>query len=400
MIPTWIVAIVIVVVLQTVSAGLGRLVPVAGPAFTAEFGWDRAWVGYLSATGIVGALFVLTAGIGTLRRLGGVRTLQLSLLLGSSSLLLYLIPSIALALLASVCIGLASGTTNPAGSEVLQRFTPRAHRNLVFSIKQAGVPLGGMIGGLAIPPLIEAMGWRHAAVVVSGVCVAIVLATWPLQRGVDPPAEQRLHHRFVSFRLPDILVPLRSLSRGDRLWRASFVGALLSFAQSSWITFLVTYLVVALGHSLSTAGQVFAAMQASSIFGRVSLGWLADRMSGSATLAIAALGSASATILLGLSTPAWPLWTLYLLAACAGIAVAGWNGVQIAEVARRSPPELIGETAAGAVFLIFTVNMVTPAVFAAFVAATGRFDLAFLVCGTFSLGCLPLLWGIDRKPPA
>ena len=164
--PTWIVAIVVVVVLQTVSARLGRLVPVAAPAFTAEFGWDKAWVGYLSAASIVGALFVLTAGIGFMHRLGGVRALQLSLLFGALSLLLYLVPSIPLALFASACVGLGSGTSNPAGSEVLQRFTPRAHRNLVFSIKQAGVPLGGVLGGLLIPPLIEAMGWRLAAVVV------------------------------------------------------------------------------------------------------------------------------------------------------------------------------------------------------------------------------------------
>ena len=54
-----------------------------------------------------------------------------------------------MALLASVLIGLSNGTANPAGSEVLQRFTPPAHRNFVFSIKQAGVPLGGVIAASA-----------------------------------------------------------------------------------------------------------------------------------------------------------------------------------------------------------------------------------------------------------
>ena len=72
--------------------------------------------------------------------------------------------------------------------------------------------------------------------------------------------------------------------------------------------------------------------------------------------------------------------------------------MQIAEVARRSPPELIGETAAGSVILIFMANMLTPVAFAAFVAFTGRYDLAFLASGIFSLACLPLLWGIDREP--
>src|SRR5882724_4914327 len=230
--PAWIVVIAVILVLQTVSATLGRLVPVAGPAFTKEFGWDQSWIGYLTAASIVGALFVLTSGIGLLHRFGGVRALQLTLLVGSSSLLLYLVPSIALALIASVCVGLSSGTANPAGSEVLTRFTPREHRNLVFSVKQAGVPLGGIIGGVAIPPLIDALGWRYASVVIAAACVTVILLTWRLQSGIDPPPEQRVQHRLVSFRLTDFLVPMRSLSRGDRLWRASWVGCLLAIPQA------------------------------------------------------------------------------------------------------------------------------------------------------------------------
>jgi MFS family permease len=396
--PAWITVIAVVLTLQTVSATLGRLVPVAGPAFTAEFGWNESWVGYLSAANIVGALFALTAGIGVMRRIGGVRALQWSLIVGAATLLLYLVPSIGLALFASACVGLSNGTANPAGSEVLTRTTPLAHRNLVFSIKQAGVPLGGIIGGVAIPPLIEAMGWRYAAVVVAAFCIALTLLTWPFRASIDLPVDQRKQQRVGNFRLTDILVPLQSLSRGHRLWRASWVGALLAIAQAAWVTFLVTYLVVALGQSLSTAGLVFAVMQTTSMLGRVCMGWSADHvLSSTATLSIASAGSGITTILLGLSTPEWPVWAFIVLAAFAGIAVSGWNGVQIAEVARRSPPELIGETAAGSVILIFTANMLTPIVFAAFVATTGHYDIAFLVCGACSFICLPLLYGLREK---
>src|SRR5690606_1609254 len=136
-----------------------------------------------------------------------------------------------------------------------------------------------------LPPLIETMGWRLAAVVVALACIAAILLTWPFQRRIDLPPEQRAQRRLISFRLTDILVPLRSLSHGERLWRASWVGALLAIAQAGWVTFMVTYLVVVVGQSLSTAGLIFAVMQTSSMFGRVCLGWIADRMaSGSATL--------------------------------------------------------------------------------------------------------------------
>lgn len=395
-IPTWVVAIVVVLVLQTVTATMGRLVPVAAPAFTVEFGWDQSWVGYLSAATIVGALFTLTAGIGIMHRLGGVRALQLSLLFGAASLMLYLVPSIGLALTASICVGLGSGTANPAGSEVLQRFTPPQHRNLMFSVKQAGVPVGGMFGGLVIPPLIEAMGWRLAAVVIAAGCIAVIMLTWPFQKMIDPPPEERVQRRLVSLRLTDILVPIRSLTTGHHLLRASFCGAMLAVPQSGWITFSVTYLVVALGQSLSAAGLFFAVMQASSMFGRLFLGWFADRTSGKTTLMIASLGSTVATVALGLSSSTWPAWAFMLLAAFSGFVVSGWNGVQIAEIARRSPPELIGETAAGGVLFIFVTNLITPVVFAAFVHSTSRYDIAFLATAGSSLACMPLLLSLDR----
>ena len=81
------------------------------------------------------------------------------------------------------------------------------------------------------------------------------MLTWPFRARIDPPLEQRVQHRLVSFRLTDILVPLRSLAHGDasgglpgsaRCWRSP---------QACWVTFAVTYLVVALGLSLSAAGS-------------------------------------------------------------------------------------------------------------------------------------------------
>ena len=223
--PTWIIAITVIVVLQTTSAYLGRLVPIAAPEFMREFGWDGSWVGYLSAANVIGALFILTAGIGTIKRMGGVLALQAGLVIGAASLLLYLVPSLAVALIASIIIGLNNGAANPAGSEVLQRFTPPAHRNFVFSIKQAGVPLGGVVAGLTIPPLVNSLGWRLALVVAAIGSIVAVALTLPFRSRIDPPPDQRVGARLVSFRLSDIVLPLRSLSRAPTLV-ADFLGRL------------------------------------------------------------------------------------------------------------------------------------------------------------------------------
>jgi MFS family permease len=397
MAPTWIVAIGVILVLQTTSAYLSRLVPIAAPAFMTEFGWDGSVVGYLAAANIVGALFILTVGIGAIRQLGGVLALLVMLLIGAASLPLLLVPSVALALLASFLMGFSNGTANPSGSEVLQRYTPQAHRNFVFSIKQAGVPLGGVVAGLTIPPLVAAFGWRTALVVAAAGAAAATLLMWPFQPRIDPPRRPMMPATLFSFRLSSLTVPLRSLRRAPGLVRIAWVGAILAIAQSCWFTFTAIYLVVGLGLSLGAAGLVFAVMQASGAIGRIMMGFVADRLASSTTtLAIAATGSAIFTILFGMTSAAWPLWALVLLAAAAGLVVAGWNGVQIAEVARRAPPELVAETAAGSVIMVFLSNMLGPVAFAAIVAWTGRYDIALWSAGACSLLCLPLLWGIDR----
>jgi MFS family permease len=138
--------------------------------------------------------------------------------------------------------------------------------------------------------------------------------------------------------------------------------------------------------------MVFAVMQAGGVIGRIVLGWLSDYLrSATATLSIAAVLSAVTTALLGLTSPQWPLWTIILLAFVAGSSAASWNGVQMAEVARRSPSRLVTETAAGSSILVSLTNILSPTVFAAFIAIGGRYDHAFFCLGACTLLVLVVL---------
>src|SRR5690606_10494961 len=186
--------------------------------------------------------------------------------------------------------------------------------------------------------------------------------------------------------------PLQSLTLNRGLLNISIVGSLFAVAQSCWFTFTVVFLIDKLAFSLAQAGMVFAVMQVAGVLGRIALGWLSDRLhSATTTLTMAAVVSAITTVLLGLSSTAWPLWSIVVLAFVAGCSAASWNGVQIAEVARRSPLDLISETAAGASILVNVVNMLVPTAFAAFVAISGRYDYAFGTAGVCTLLVLVFL---------
>jgi len=186
---------------------------------------------------------------------------------------------------------------------------------------------------------------------------------------------------------------LTALTHNRGLLKMSVVGSLFAVSQSCWFTFTVIYLIDDLGYSLGLAGVVSAVMQAGGIVGRIGLGWLSDHLrSATTTLSITAILAGLTTIALGLTRPNWPLWAVVALAFVAGGSAASWNGVQIAEVARRSPPQLISETATGSSILINLTNILAPSAFAAFVALSGRYDIAFIcagLCTTLVLFCLP-----------
>lgn len=392
-VPAWIVPVAAILVLQTATSFLSRIIPIISPTLTQEFGWNGGWVGYLAAINTAGSLFILVMGTTLIRRLGGIRSVQLGVLVGAASMVLFFFPAVALAAAASFIIGLGYGVSSPAGSEILQRFSPPSSRNLVFSIKQAGVPLGGVIAGLAIPPLAEWAGWRAALLAAALFVSCIAALTWRLSRQVDPPAPAGHADTWKSMLSPgNVLIPIRALRRGRGAGRLAMAGGLLAATQSCWFTFTVAYLMERLGMSLSEAGLIFAVMQATGVAGRIVLGWVADR-NGSAilTLSLAALGSAITTALLAWSTPAWPLWAVIVVAGAAGATAAGWNGVQVAEVARRSLEGEVGETTAGSTLFVYLANTVAPIVFAAYVASTGQYGPAFMGAAACSVGALAVL---------
>jgi len=387
--------VVAIFTLQTLAAFLSRLIPIIAPAMANEFGWNGSSIGYLSAANALGGAAILVAGSSLFRRIGGTRMLQITLLMGAGFLALFLHPGLGVVMVACFVMGTSNGAANPAGSEVLQRFSPPGMRNLLFSIKQAGVPLGGMAAGLLVPLLIALSSWRIALAVCAVLVLLPTAMTWRLSSHLDVKKTSRTDSTPSTSPWQSLRrfgLPLVSLGHNRNLLRTAIVGSLFAIPQSCWFTFTAIYLVDRLNYSLSLAGLVFAAMQVGGVLGRVALGWLADHLrSATATLSVAALFSALTTALLGMTSAQWPLWSVIVLAFVAGCTAASWNGVQIAEVARRSPSHLITETAAGASILVSGVNVLAPTAFATAVAASGRYDLAFMFAGLCALLVLVVL---------
>lgn len=393
--PAWVAPLVAMLAVQTTVSLLSRIAPTLAPALAPRVGWPAESVGYLSSLITGGSMLVLLSTGPLQRRVGSMRMLQIGLGLGIAGTLLSALPSAAALLLGSLLIGVSIGPPSSAGTDVLQRWSPRRRRNLLFSVKQAGVPLGGALAGFLMPWAAQALGIGAAFGLAAALGVATLLATQPLRAQVDADRDRSLGLRwshFASFRT--LRRPLASLSAMPAMRRMGLAGACLAVGQSAWFAFLVTYLASELGWSLTAAGALFALMQVLSVVGRPLAGYLSDRLGdGVRVLRWLAASSAATTLAFAFCTPQWPAALVVALAAVAGLTVASWNGIQFAEVARLAPPGSLNEAMAGATLLLLGAYVLWPAVFALVLSSGGGFRLGFVLT---AIGSVAALWPLVR----
>jgi MFS family permease len=282
-------------------------------------------------------------------------------------------------ILGSILIGLGYAPSTPAGSDVLQRFAPKKHRALIFSIKQAGVPLGGMLAGIILPPLVL-IDWRLAILASAVLALVVAIAIQPLHRRVDRERDRSQDLSLGTFLAPEnLLMPINALRMSPRIPPIVIASFCMAAAQGATFAFLVTFLVTKIGLDLTRAGAIFSIVQVTGIFGRILLGGLADRLgSASSTLRATAAASSVTTVLFAFVAPDWSFWSLAALAAVTGVTISSWNGLVLAEIAAIVPLARVAEATAGTTLLIFLGYIVGPMMFSLILDASESYPLAFL----------------------
>ncbi|MDW8399069.1 MAG: MFS transporter [Acetobacteraceae bacterium] len=388
--PLWQVALATTILVQTANSFLARMPAILAPDLTRALSVPPEAIGVLSAATMAGSILFLVAGMPLILRTGPIRALQVGLALGAAGCLMLMLPLWGTALLGAFLMGLGYGPSAPAASNVLQRHAPAAHRNLVFSVKQAGVPLGGVIAGLLLPPLASA----DLGLAIAAAALAVAAAAFAAQGGrarIDTErhaGESLSLAAFLSRR--NLLGPFRAVAASPGLLRIALSGCGFAIGQGAWFAFLVTYLVLEKGYDLALAGLVFALTQVAGVFGRIGLGWLSDRLgSGLRTLRLLAVLSGATLAATGLAGP-WPFWAVGLFALLGGVTVSSWNGLVLAEIARFAAPGRIAEATSGGVLVTFLGYIVGPAGFAALLAAGLPWGAAFAAAGAL-VGAAALL---------
>ena len=353
-----------VLAVTTVTQVLGTTAALAlaavAPRAAMDLGVSPALVGYQLATVFSGNMLSALLGGGLVRRLGAARTVQLALWMvaaGSGISALATLPALALG---ALVMGLGYGVVNPAASHLLARAPSARNMNLIFSIKQGGVPIGGALAGLLVPLVTLAWGWRAAlvgcALLAAGwslVCASRRLA-WDTDR--DPAAPV----------LASPLESLRAISRNPALRWLTAGASFYASVQLCLTGFLVTYLVRDIGMDLVLAGTLLAVTNGAGAAGRLAWGWVADRLrSGTKTMIVVGLIAIGCTLAIAAVAADWPVWLIGVIVALSGFSAMGWNGVFFATIVRLSPPQAASSVTGGAIFWSSGAVAIAPAAFAA-----------------------------------
>jgi MFS family permease len=366
--------------------------PTLAPKAAVAFGVAPQWIGYqVSVIYIAAALMSGYAGV-IVRRYGPCTASLAALAICICGLLGLSTGTMAITVAGSALIGIGYGLTNPAAAQLLFKYAPPGRRNLIFAIKQAGVPIGGMIAASVLPRLSESIGWQGAIAASTLAFAFVAVPLWDKRARWDEDADPNAG-------LNDgALAGLTLVWQNELLRSLAFTGLCFAGFQVCLIAFAVTMLATEFGWTLVEAGLIAALMQVAGITGRLIWSLAADRFGQGLTI-LSIVGSMATVFALATSvmTPAWPTTALVLVLFGFGFSIIGWNGVYMAQTARISGSKDVGIATGGVLMFNFAGVIVAPASFGLISKTTGSIAATF---GLFALlplvGTLLLLWAIRR----
>jgi MFS family permease len=368
--------------------------PVVAPVIAKDLEVPGTLVGFFISTiygvGIISALLSPRF----IRRFGAVRVSQFILLATLAMLVSCSVGSIVSVVLGAALLGLAYGATAPSSAHLLVPRTPARVMNLVLSIRQIGVPLGGVLAGLVMAPLTLSLGWQAALLWQTVPVLAAVLLLECARRSWD--ADRDPSRQIWS---KGLFAPVQILFERPELRRLAFVSFVYSGLQLCFIAFITVHLTSKTGFNLVQAGWALAVYQLAAVISRPIWGWLADKwFSAHALLAWQGFIMGAAALLTGQFGMSWAPWLLLSVCAVAGASASGFTGLAYAEWARLGGAQRTEATGLGS-GLMFAGVLLLPSLFSVTVTTFDDYGVSYgFVGGLAALAGWLLLR--QKKPQA
>jgi MFS family permease len=370
------------------------VMPFLADRIAEEFGISRAWLGlYLFIQNI--AAIAAAMGCGALIvKLGPLRISQICLIFMGGSLFVIATGMLWLYPVAAILLGAASVST-PASSHILARFCPPRLAPLIFSVKQTGVPVGALIGGLLIPALLG-LGLYSATLrqsihldafgtsFVCGLLVySVALMLQPLRAHFDSDRKPD-----TKFSVSGAAQTMRIVVHDAKLRDLAFLSFALGGLQSIWSGFFILFLIDRLDYTELEAGTAFAIASVTAIFARILWGYLGSTiLSPRLVLGTLCVFAAVSAILTGFYGSGWSLNAIIAVAIVYNITSLSWHGVLLAETARLAPEGHVGGITGGVLAFTSVAMMIYPAIYGGLLAITDSYGVGFILAAGPAMFC-------------
>jgi predicted MFS family arabinose efflux permease len=273
-----------------------------------------------------------------------------------------------LALLLAIA-GLGYGSGQTAGTKAVAAAFGSVGRAMAMGIRQSGLPLGGIVAALLLPPLLGMYGWQAAIAGAAGACAIPGVLCWVGLRedaAGRPEAPPRQGPGTIMDRV-------REIAGNGGVRRTTEAAMLLVLVQFCYQGYLALYLVDHFGWSNRAAALLLAAVHLGGVVGRVAWGACSDRGYGGRRVPALAWCTGAGVlfpfVLIVLGHTAPPA-EIALVAFIGGTLLLGWNGLYTTLITESAGPGL-GATAMGvSMTLLYLTTMVAPPLFGVLVDHT------------------------------
>ncbi|MGQ1838655.1 MFS transporter [Kocuria turfanensis] len=275
--------------------------------------------------------------------------------------------------------GAGNGLGHPSSNHLLVTNVRASSRGLAFGVKQAAVPLAGLLAGASIPLIALTLGWPVAFLLMAALGVFVLIPTILVRA------------------TPSTGIVVRPAGRLEPRLRPSLVlmATMTMFAAgaaNSAVAFSVTG-ALERGIALGPAGALLAAGSASGAITRIVIGRIVDRGQVSALLLIRTAVAACAAGLVLMAVPSSISYAVgFLLAAGLGW---GWPGLVHLFVSHMAPG-----AAAGATGIVQTGSYIGSAigpVLTGLVLSSGNSTLTWMMLATMAATAVAISFLVGRR---
>ncbi|MED0973442.1 MFS transporter [Bacillus paramycoides] len=284
-----------------------------------------------------------------------------SFLLGGSLLLTNTVNEFTGLLFVLLLVGVFYSVSQPGGSKVIIKWFSKENRGLAMGIRQAGIPIGGMLAGVLIPFLTIKYNVAYAINIIACICIIGGFLFFIFYK--EPYVQEKVKEERIKLSFG---MQLKAVMCKKELYPIYITGICMISLQMVLVGHFIKFLVMEQSITPILAGKVFSILFFSGMIGRVVLAAVSDLLykgNRSTPLFIVVCISIGFILIFVISIHTITIGVLYGVSALLGFFSIGWFSLFMVEVAESASEESVGMTVSFALTLNQIAIIVAPALF-------------------------------------